>query len=233
MSARDALGVLGLEEAGDADRLRGAYLAAVKAAHPDRPGGDAERLRQVIEAYESLRERRAPEPPAGLSRPSSGRSAPLQPSSRRVEITPMEAVFGGVHSVPMRGEGPVSVRLPSGLRTGDLIGVAGIAMTIVVESDEHSTFVGDNLCLRVQVDRAFLSTGGPLEVSTPAGPLRFEISRQDAARGLVRVEGARLPSQGRHAQSHLFIKLERVATANDGETRTRAMLRRFTAAWAA
>ena len=233
MSAHDALGVLGLDQVGDPGRLRGAYLAAVKTAHPDRPGGDAERLRRVIEAYESLRDRRAPEPVARPSQPGPGRSSPLQPSSRQVEITPMEAVFGGVHSVPMRGEGPVSVRLQPGLRVGDLIGVAGIAMTIVIQSDERSTFVGDNLCLRIQVDQAFLSTGGPLEVPTPAGPLRVDVSRQDAARGLVRVDGARLPSQGRHAQSHLFIKLERTMTAADGETRTRAMLRRFTSAWAA
>jgi curved DNA-binding protein len=233
MTARDALEVLGLDSVDDAGRLRSAYLVAVKTAHPDRPGGDAERLRQVIEAYESLRDRRAPEPAPGFSRPAPSRSSPLQPSSRRVEITPMEAVFGGVHSVPMRGEGPVSVRLPPGLRVGDLIGVAGIAMTISIQSDERSSFVGDNLCVRVQVDRAFLSTGGPLEVPTPTGPIRIDVSRQDAARGLVRVDGARLPSQGRHAQSHLFIKLERAVTAADGETRTRAMLRRFTSAWAA
>ena len=231
MSAHDALGVLGLDQVGDPGLLRGAYLAAVKAAHPDRPGGDAERLRRVIEAYESLRDRRAPEPVARPSQRAPSRTSPLQPSSRQVEITPMEAVFGGVHSVPMRGEGPVSVRLQPGLRVGDLIGVAGIAMTIVIQSDERSTFVGDNLCLRIQVDQDF--TGGPLEVPTPAGPLRVEVSRQDAARGLVRVDGARLPSQGRHSQTHLFIKLERAITAADGETRTRAMLRRFTSAWAA
>jgi hypothetical protein len=70
-------------------------------------------------------------------------------------------------------------------------------------------------------------------VPTPAGPLRVEVSRQDAARGLVRVDAARLPAQGRHAPAHLFIKLERAVTAADGETRTRAMLRRFTSAWAA
>jgi curved DNA-binding protein len=233
MTARDALEVLGLESSDDAGSLRSAYLAAVKTAHPDRPGGDADRLRQVIEAYESLRERRAPEPPPGISKPAPNRSSHLQPSSRRVEITPMEAVFGGVHSVPMRGEGPVSVQLPPGLRAGDLIGVAGIAMTIAIESDEHSTFVGDNLCLRIQVDREFRALGGNLDVPTPAGSLRVHVSRQDAARGLVRVDGARLPSQGRHAQPHLFIKLERAVTVGEGETKTRAMLRRFTSAWAA
>lgn len=234
---RDALGVLGLAEYAEPRRLRDAYLTAVKAAHPDKPGGDAERLRQVIEAYEMLRDRRAPEPapPCGPTfGEAAARTAPApKPSSRKLDITPLEAVFGGVRSVPMRGAGEVSVRLPPGLRNGDLIGVSGVVMTVAIASDDRATFIGDNLCIRVKVDQTLLEAGGDLEVPTPAGPIQVQVSRQDAARGLVRVDGGRLPAQGRHAQGHLFIKLERPVVAAAGETRTRVMLRRFAAAWAA
>jgi len=232
-AVRDALGVLGLAEYAEPRQLRDAYLTAVKAAHPDKPGGDAERLRQVIEAYELLRDRRAPDPAPAFSQSASPTASTPKPSSRKLEITPLEAVFGGVRSVPMRGSGDVSVRLPPGLRNGDLIGVSGVVMTVAIASDERATFVGDNLCIRVEVDRGLLAAGGDLEVPTPAGPIQIQVSRQDAARGLVRVDGARLPAQGRHAQGHLFIKLERPVVAADGETRTRVMLRRFAAAWAA
>jgi len=236
-AVRDALGVLGLADQAEPRQLRDAYLTAVKAAHPDKPGGDAERLRRVIEAYEMLRDRRAPDPVPAFG-PGSGEvaspTAPTpKPSFRKLEITPLEAVFGGVRSVPMRGSGDVSVRLPPGLRNGDLIGVSGVVMTVAIANDDRATFVGDNLCIRVQADRALLAAGGDLEVPTPAGPLQIQVSRQDAARGLVRVDGARLPAQGRHAQGHLFIKLERPVVAAEGETRTRVMLRRFAAAWAA
>jgi len=230
---RNALGVLGLADHAEPRQLRDAYLTAVKAAHPDKPGGDAERLRVVIEAYEMLRDRRAPDPTPAFGAAASPTEQTPKPSSRKLEITPLEAVFGGVRSVPMRGTGDVSVRLPPGLRSGDLIGVSGVVMTVAVASDDRATFVGDNLCIRVQVDRTLLATGGDLEVPTPAGPMRIQVSRQDAARGLVRVDGARLPAQGRHVQGHLFIKLERPVVAAEGETRTRVMLRRFAAAWAA
>ena len=230
---RDALGVLGLAEHAEPRQLRDAYLTAVKAAHPDKPGGDAERLRRVIEAYELLRDRRAPDPMPAFTEAASPTAPQPKPSSRKLEITPMQAVFGGVRSVPMRGSGDVSVRLPPGLRNGDLIGVSGVVMTVAIASDDRASFVGDNLCIRVQADRTLLAAGGDLEVPTPAGPLQIQVSRQDAARGLVRVDGARLPAQGRHAQGHLFIKLERPVVAADGETRTRVMLRRFAAAWAA
>jgi curved DNA-binding protein len=232
MSARDALEVLGLESVTDPAGLRGAYLTAVKRAHPDRPGGDAERLRRVIEAYETLRDRRAPEPEIEFTNAASPTRQPPKPTSRRLEITTLEAVFGGVRAVPMRGCGDVHVRLPPGLRDGDLIAVTGVAMTVAIASDDRAAFVGDNLCLRVRVERAFLTTGGELETPTPAGPLRVQVSRQDAARGLVRVDAARLPTQGRHRPVHLVIKLEAAPSAAY-ETRTRTLLRRFTAAWAA
>ena len=232
-AVRDALGVLGLVESAEPRQLRDAYLTAVKAAHPDKPGGDAERLRRVIEAYELLRDRRAPEPAPTASQSDWSTAAKPKPSSRKLEITPLEAVFGGVRAVPMRGSGDVSVRLPPGLRDGDLIGVSGVIMTVAIAVDDRAAFVGDNLCLRVQVDQTLLSAGGNLEVPTPAGPLRLHVSRQDASRGLVRVDGAKLPSQGRHVQGHLFIKLEPPPVAAGAETRTRVMLRRFAAAWAA
>jgi curved DNA-binding protein len=230
MSARDALEVLGLESAADPAGLRGAYLAAVKRAHPDRPGGDAERLRQVIEAYEALRDRRAPEPAIEFT---STESPPPRPTSRRLEISTMEAVFGGSRAVPMRGCGDVQVRLPPGLRDGDLIVVSGVPMTVAIVVDDRAAIVGDNLCLRIKVERAFLHTGGALETPTPAGPFRVQVSRQDAARGLVRVDAAQLPTQGRRAPINLVIKLEAAPRAAGDETRTRTLLRRFTANWAA
>jgi curved DNA-binding protein len=50
----EALDLLGLPPAADGETLRRAFNVAVKAAHPDRPGGDHERLRLVIEAYRLL-----------------------------------------------------------------------------------------------------------------------------------------------------------------------------------
>jgi curved DNA-binding protein CbpA len=54
--------LLGVASDADAEVLRRAFKLAVEAAHPDRPGGDGERLRQMIEAYRRL-ERRPPRHP--------------------------------------------------------------------------------------------------------------------------------------------------------------------------
>ncbi len=46
--------LLGVAASVDADALRRAYRLAVKQVHPDRIGGDGERLRAVIEAFRRL-----------------------------------------------------------------------------------------------------------------------------------------------------------------------------------
>lgn len=226
MSARDALGVLGLAAAADQDRLRGAYLAAVKAAHPDRPGGDAERLRKVIEAYGVLRAG----PVAGTPAPSRAAKPAQRPASRTLEICATEAVVGGVRKVALDGGGEVSVRLPPGLRVGDIVAVNGAAMTVAIGGGADGAIVGDHLCMTVEVDPAILARGGGVELEGPRGRLNVQITAQDAARGLVRVAGEGLPARGVHGQGDLLIKLRPKAAY---ETRTRVLLRRFTAAWAA
>jgi len=227
MTAREAYGLLGLAPAADPRQLRGAYLTAVKAAHPDKPGGDAEQLRLVIEAYEVLRLR----PLLPVASPAKTRTRP-RPASQHLEITPLEAAFGGVRSVPLEGSGEIAVRLPPGLRMGDKVGVSGVPMTVVVTSVDGAAVVGDHLCLTIQVDRAILAAGGDIEVATPTGPLSVHVTRQDGLRGLVQVLGQGLPARGRHGRGNLFIRLEAAASSRD-EISSRSLFRRFVAAWAA
>jgi curved DNA-binding protein len=231
IGVREALEVLGVGSDADPRRLRSAYLTAVKAAHPDRAGGDAERLRRVVEAYEALRARRLPEPretEPQPEKPARSRPAPLP----RLEITVAEAMLGGVRMVTLQNGEAISVRLPPGLRVGDKVGVSGAGMAVAVISEAGAAIVGDHLCLTVPVERAILAAGGRLTVETPTGPLTVRVSRQDATRGLVRIAEAGLPARGRHARGHLFVRLEARPAARF-ETPAQAMLRRFTAVWAA
>lgn len=223
MSAREAQVVLGVAPGAHQQDVRQAYLSGVKAAHPDRPGGDAARLREVIEAYGVLRGEAAPAPAV---------PRPARPASRPLEITPAEAMAGGVRVVAVEGVGDVSARLPAGLRVGDMIAVSGVAMTIAISAADGAAVVGDHFCQSVVVDRAIFGAGGVVVVTTPAGPKEIEITRQDAARGLVRLPGGGLPARGRHPQGDLLVKLT-PAPAEAFETRTRVLLRRFAATWAA
>jgi curved DNA-binding protein len=89
MDSRRARAVLGVRGKPDEATLRAAFRKAVKASHPDRPGGDAARLREVVEAYGLLKaapvsQPPAPPPPApviadGIARPSPRPAAAPSP----------------------------------------------------------------------------------------------------------------------------------------------------------
>ena len=80
----EALDLLGLPPAADGEALRRAFNAAVKAAHPDRPGGDHERLRLVIEAYRLLQLRPpVPNAPASAPAPTTRAETSAQAKLRR------------------------------------------------------------------------------------------------------------------------------------------------------
>lgn len=205
---REGLSALGLGFDTDPGQLRRAYLAAVKAAHPDRPGGDPARLRRVVDAYNFLCAQPHPANDAATSSPGPTKSASASKSTLpRLEITPTEAALGGIRSMTLDGAGQVSVRLPAGLRAGDRLRVSGTLLQVQVSAGDGVAVVGDHVCVTVEVDRSTLAGGGLLDVPTPTGTIKAPVSPQDAIRGLVRVAGGGLPARGRNPQGHLYVRL--------------------------
>lgn len=223
--ADEARLVLGVDAGADDEALRRAFRSAVKRTHPDRPGGDDERLRQVIEAYRALR-------------PAATVSLERRPRLPRMTITPADALLGGWRPVRLPDGHTVHLHLPSGLREGERLSVDGRELAVAIAGDEAVAVLGDHLCLSVQVAPAFLRQGGRLCIDTPAGPCAFWVSGQDAAKGLVRVLGQGLPPRGRHGQGHLFVRLlaaweEPEADIPAPTSAAQNKLRRFAAEWAA
>jgi curved DNA-binding protein len=219
ISASQARLILGVNAAAGDEALRRAFRAAVKAAHPDRPGGDGERLRRVIEAYRLLR-------PLAAVRPEP------RPRAQRLTITPEDVVLGGWRPVRLGDGRTVRLHLPAGLREGEKISVDGRIMAVSIAGDEAAAILGDHLCLTVQVEPVLLRQGGRLIVETPTGPRSLWLTVQDGVRGLVRVAGHGLPPRGRYARGHLFIRLK-AARDTHAQTEAQDKLRRFNAAWAA
>src|SRR5271155_4048134 len=89
LSPDEARAILGLAPDASPHDVIGAFRAAAKQAHPDRPGGDAARFREILSAYRRLQSLPRTPPPA----PSS----PVAPRgfSAFAEITPMVALRGG------------------------------------------------------------------------------------------------------------------------------------------
>jgi curved DNA-binding protein len=210
--------LLGVAPGADPRALRLAYLAAVKAAHPDRAGGDSARLRQVIEAYGRLK--------AAVRAPEPARAPDI------LAITPTQAMRGGVAEVALGAGRTARVELPAGFRHGDVLGVAGRDIHISIRGDRGVAVLGDHLCLTVEADAALLRRGGRLTIETPAGARGLWICAADAARGIVRHAGQGLPARGERPAGDLIVRLIPAVTARE-DGPARAKLRRFAARWAA
>jgi curved DNA-binding protein len=220
MDAAAARRLLGVAPDADAKALRAAFKTAVKAAHPDRPGGDGERLRAVIEAY-----RRLTALPPAATPPPAEREA-------RLEITPLQAVAGGWARVRLGPGREVSVRLPAGLRAGEPVRVSGQTLRVIIVNDREAAVAGDDLLMSVHVVRSLMLGGGRLAVETPAGTAVVWISKADAARGFARVAGLGLPARGGRGAGDLLLRLKPAPDARF-DSPAQAKRRRFAAAWAA
>lgn len=217
MTAADALRILGVTGEADADALRAAFRDAAKRAHPDHHGGHGERLRLIIEAYRTLRPRGA---------------ALRHIAPRRLPITPTEAMLGAWRPVELAEGRQVTVRLPPGLREGEVLSVDGQPVTVSIVAEAGQAVLGDHLCVTAEVPLSTRAVGGRLVVETPVGPQGLWVSVEDGAKGLARARGLGLPPRGRHAQGDLYVWL-RVVDAPVAESVVEAKLRRFNAQWAA
>lgn len=230
MSPRQARAVLGLgrNEAIDPTTLTRAYRAAVKAAHPDRPGGDAARLRQVVAAHALLKTRAEPaSEPEAPDRPAPP-PAPIEEAPVVLTLSPAEAAWGGEIMIDLADGRTLRIRAPAGLRPGDRLRAGETVLTIEVRTEADITLRGDDLWLTRALP-ADAPRGGRLAVETPDGPMMLWIGRQALDRGLVRLSGRGLPARGRHAAGDMFVRL---APAPAVESAARGRLRAFAQAWA-
>jgi curved DNA-binding protein len=235
MTPREARQVLNAPSGADEAALARAYRSAVKAAHPDH-GGDAERLRQVIEAHrllKSMARGRLSFPPAATAQPRSAQARPT-PVRHPIEISVAEALFGGRRRVTLEGR-PLELRLPEGLRAGEVLRLArasaegrDLYVRIAIAAEPDLAVRGDDLWLRAAAPANY---GGRLEIDTPRGRRAVWLTRKVGSKRLLRLSGEGLPARGQRKAGDLIVRLE--APTAPAETPAREMLRRFAGTWAA
>lgn len=223
MSLEHARQVMGVSEIATTAEIRRAFRLKAKQAHPDR-GGDAERFREVVEAYHLLQ--RLPVKP----RPARAHERSWKPktSSVELEITPEVAVLGGEVEHALADGRRVRLTLPAGLRAGDKVRADGVELPVVIRGDGETLVRGDDLWITAKVPPRLMAQGGKLTVETPLGRRIVWITEKSGAQALVRLQGQGLPARGRHRQGHLFVRLSPGEAEPASEAR-----KRFTAAWAA
>jgi curved DNA-binding protein len=222
-AAREAAcALLGVSPEANEHTLRAAFREAAKHAHPDRPGGDAERFRAVIDAYQFLRGRFAV--PAPYLAPPEG--AP----SEVLSIHPKTAMIGGAVLSRVADGKRVRVSLPAGVREGDLVRAGPRLLRVVIIEADDMQVRGDDLWLTAAIAPEVLKHGGRAPVETPLGRRIIWVTKRAGERGLVRLAGQGLPALGDRPRGDLFLRL--TASSEIAESGARALLRRFTAAWA-
>jgi curved DNA-binding protein len=218
----EALHLLGLDVSATSLEVKAAFRAAVKAARPDRDGGDPERFRRVIEAYKVLQAQ-------------GPRASERRPAEPELEISIDEAFQGVARTVTLEGVGAIGVRLPAGMRTGDLvmlptIGREALGRRIRIVSEPGRAVVGDDLWLTLPTDPRLIEDGGRLQVETPYGPRFVWTPRGLPGSAMLKVRDCGLPAREGHPQGHAFVKLTPDPARAEGQART--LLHRFATVWA-
>jgi len=218
--------LLGVDAGSDRRTLRRAYLRAVKAAHPDRIGGDGAQLRAVIEAFKRLESPAwIPERPARETDPS-GRGPP------RLEINTRQAALGGWTRVTTHDRRSLSVRLPAGLRNGEHVRVDAITYCIAIRQCGGAAVYGDDVLMTVEVAAGLLAQGGRIVVRAPNGETTAWVTSAQGRLGFVRLAGRGLPARGGRLAGDLIVRLK-TAAASAADTPLQIKRRAFAQSWAA
>jgi curved DNA-binding protein len=227
MTLSEARALLGVRAAATAADIRTAFRAKAKAAHPDASGGEADDFRRIVAAYRQL------EPAAhGLERARDAQPAPLhRAATGELTITPLMAWSGGSIEHRTADGKTLRIRLPVGLRNGDIVRAGDEKLSVTIRSQAGMLVRGDDLWLTVSVPSRTLEEGGRVPVVTPIGRRILWVTKKAGERRLVRAPGLGLPARGRHPEGCLFVRLAPKHGPLDSAART--LLRRFTAAWAA
>lgn len=228
-----ARAVLGLAADAPPQAVQAAFRRAAKAAHPDR-GGDPAQFRRVIDAYRLLSAAAAEPPRRQAAEPAPRPSHDRKAAHPIVRITVAEAFLGAAKTVRLADGRRGRVKLPPGLRSGDVARFGPgdeDRITVSIAPEPDAEVRGDDLWLTTPVSADFLKTGGRVDVKTPFGRRSLWVSRTSAARGLFRAPGEGLPATETKPRGHLYLRL--TAEPVRADTPAKSLLRRFAAAWAA
>ena len=226
MTAGEARELLGLPPGADEQTVSRAYHAAVKSAHPDREGGDAERLRQVIEAYQLVSAQGVPRLTFTLApRPPEARTVP--PRRIALQISVEEALFGGEREVQTPEGRRLKANLPAGLHNGECVRLAGaddgadLMLQVSISCDPGVTVRGADILIEAEIDAESLSGGACVELDTPRGRRVFlsPSAAEDGGVVVVRFKGQGLPAHGEQPAGDMILSLT--------SRQSRGLFRRF------
>lgn len=225
---KQAWGLIGLDGPADAATAATAFRSAVKAAHPDLPGGDAETFRRIMAAWRLIQTVEA----TRLALPAPKMAAAPLPV---VRLSPLQAVRGGEVEISL-GRRRLRVRTPAGVRNGDHLRLCEAGpqgsdafLPVLIRASDGLSVLGCDLFMTAAVPMRVLTDGGRAEIETHAGLRSAWVTPGLAAPVRLRLHGLGLPARGNRPAGHLFVTL---APAEDAPSAASDLLARFTRVWA-
>jgi curved DNA-binding protein len=201
LSFKEACARLGLDPANPDLRanLQGAFQRSLQEARVGDILAPPAHYRELLEAYRRLR----------------AACAPADPTERRfhdwpshIELTPEEAIRGGLKTGRLLTGRPFTTKLPPGLRDGDVVWVWGWLIQVRIDAGGDLAVRGDDIWMTARKPESSLRPGARVSVETPMGAWSFRLSDEAVERRLVRVPGAGMPAARHHAAGDLYVRLE-------------------------
>lgn len=193
----NACAVLGLTVDSPAGELQGAFQRALATARGRDGQVPPEQFREILEAYRILGSRARPA--------AEERHYETWPS--HIELTPAEAITGGMKVGRLPTGRPFETKLPAGLRNGDVIWVWGWLLQVKIDEGDDLVVSGDDVWITVRRARASLAPGMRLALDLPTGPFSFRLTQEAIDAGLARAPGFGLPARKKRPQGDLYVRL--------------------------
>jgi hypothetical protein len=189
---------LGLGAEAPLSELQGAFQQALKTARGGSEHVSADQYREILESYVVLRN-------AAPTLPTDDRRFEVWPS--QIELTPAEAITGGMKVGRLPTGRPFETKIPPALRDGDLVWVWGWLLQAKIDDGQDLAVRGDDIWITAHTHPSQLKPGARIAVETPLGPVSFRLSPEAVAAGLVRAPALGLPPSRGHAQGDLYVRL--------------------------
>jgi hypothetical protein len=188
---------LGLDADTPLSELQGAFQRALKASRGSDEHVSADQYREILDAYRVLRE----------TAPTGGDDRRFETWPSQIELTPAEAITGGMKVGRLPTGRPFETKIPPALRDGDLVWVWGWLIQVKIDEGEDLAVRGDDIWITARKHPSQLKPGARIAVETPQGPVSFRLSPEAVTAGLVRAPGLGLPPSRGHAQGDLYVRL--------------------------
>ncbi len=197
-SVEQACESLGLSREFSPGELQGAFQRAVAEARGQGESVPPERFREILDAYKTL---------GAHSRAADPAQRRFETWPSHIELTPEEAVLGGLKVGRLPTGRSFETRLPPGLRSGDVIWVWGWLLQVRIDEGDDLAVRGDDIWINVHRPRGALCAGMRLSLDTPTGPFSFRLTQEAIDAGLARAPGFGLPARKQHVQGDLYLRL--------------------------